>query len=51
MTYKRNMTVDACMTYNYARSHFDDLDLDLMSQWFGRGKHSALNYPDNKAKQ
>ena len=38
------MMVDLCMAYIYAGAHFDDLDLDARSQWFGRGNNSALNY-------
>ena len=36
------MTIDLCMAYNYP--HFDYLDLDSRSQWFDKGKHSALHY-------
>ena len=32
----------------YAHSRADDLDLDARSPWLGGGKHSALNYLDNK---
>ena len=47
MTFKFGMTVELCMTYNNAHAQCDDHDLDGMSQWFGRGKYSALNCFDN----
>ena len=33
--------------YTYAHSH--NLDLDVRSQWLGKGQHSVLSYLDNKA--
>ena len=48
MAFKLGVTVDLCMAYNYAHANFDDLDLDVRSQWVGKGKKkSALNYLDN----
>ena len=47
MAFKFGKTVDLCMEYNYAHARFNDLDIDARSHWVGRGKTSALNYPDN----
>ena len=34
--------------YTYSRARIGDLDLDVRSQWFDKGKiKSALNYLDN----
>ena len=38
MAFKLGMTVDLCMSYLDAHTHFDDLDLVERSQWVGRGK-------------
>ena len=38
MAFELGMTVDFFMAYNYARAPFDDLDLDVRSQWVGKAK-------------
>ena len=52
MAFKLGMTVDLCMAYLYAHAGFDDLDLDLWSQWVDRGKRKSVlkyigNYPSD----
>ena len=49
MAFKIGMLVDLHMTSFTLNAHFDDRDLDAMSQWLGRGNNSALNYLENLA--
>ena len=35
----------------YTHGHFDDVDLDAMSQWLGRGKNSAFELSRQLSKQ
>ena len=47
MAFKLGMTVDLCMAYNiYAHARVNDLE--VKSNWLGRGKISALNTSTNK---
>ena len=45
MAFEFGMKVD--MGQLYAHGRLDDLDLDVRSQWLGRGTNSALNDLDN----
>ena len=52
MSFTLGMMLDLYAWHNnYAHAYFDDFDLDARShsQWVGKGKHSALNYLNNKA--
>ena len=40
MAFNLDMTVDACMAYNYAHARFYDLDTDARSQCVGKDKRS-----------
>ena len=48
ITLKLGMTVDLWKPY-YAHACFDDLDLYARSQWYGKGKKSALHVVGSKA--